>query len=197
MTDRVRQGTSRDRLVSTAARLFRQRGYHGAGVAEILAETGLPKGSLYHHFPQGKADLARAAADLESARILRHIDDAFGAAEDYASGIVRLCDGLADRFDRSGHSEGCPVTAILLYGPDEPDYRHHARDHFISWGNAFTSHAMRFGLDRAAAEDAGCRLQYAIQGAWAMALAEASSQPLRDIPARLGATGLAPASRPA
>ena len=47
--------TSRDRLVTAATRLFRQRGYDGTGLAEILSEAGVPKGSLYHHFPDGKA----------------------------------------------------------------------------------------------------------------------------------------------
>lgn len=55
--------STRDRLVQAATRLFRQRGYDGTGLTEILTEAGVPKGSLYHHFPEGKADLACAAAD--------------------------------------------------------------------------------------------------------------------------------------
>ena len=38
--------TTRDKLVTTAARLFRQQGYHGTGLAAILAGAGVPKGSL-------------------------------------------------------------------------------------------------------------------------------------------------------
>ena len=39
--------------------LFRQRGYDGASLAEIAEVTGLGKSSLYHHFPGGKAEMAR------------------------------------------------------------------------------------------------------------------------------------------
>ncbi len=55
--------TARDRILAAATRLFQQRGYHGAGLSEILAEARAPKGSLYHHFPAGKAQLGVAAVE--------------------------------------------------------------------------------------------------------------------------------------
>ena len=60
MTDTARP--TKDRLILAAATLFRTRGYHGVGLADVLAEAKAPKGSLYHHFPNGKSDLALAAA---------------------------------------------------------------------------------------------------------------------------------------
>ena len=54
MTDRPL--STKERLVRTACALFRQRGYSGVGVAEILTAAQAPKGSLYHHFPNGKSD---------------------------------------------------------------------------------------------------------------------------------------------
>jgi TetR/AcrR family transcriptional repressor of lmrAB and yxaGH operons len=64
--------TARDRILRAATRLFQQRSYHGVGLSEILAQAKAPKGSLYHHFPGGKAQLAVAAvesiaADYEAA----------------------------------------------------------------------------------------------------------------------------------
>ena len=56
LTGMTEEPTTRDRLVTAATRLFRQRGYDGTGVAEILAAAGVPKGSLYHYFPDGKDD---------------------------------------------------------------------------------------------------------------------------------------------
>jgi TetR/AcrR family transcriptional repressor of lmrAB and yxaGH operons len=50
-----------------AIRSFQQRGYHGTGLSEVLADAEAPKGSLYHHFPEGKAQLGVAAIDSVAA----------------------------------------------------------------------------------------------------------------------------------
>jgi TetR/AcrR family transcriptional regulator, transcriptional repressor for nem operon len=48
-------------LVETAGRLLQERGFDGAGVAEISRKAGLTQGALYGQF-KSKSDLARAAA---------------------------------------------------------------------------------------------------------------------------------------
>jgi len=48
-------------LVATARRLLQERGFDGAGVAEISREAGLTQGALYGQF-KSKGDLAREAA---------------------------------------------------------------------------------------------------------------------------------------
>jgi TetR/AcrR family transcriptional repressor of lmrAB and yxaGH operons len=52
---------SRKRLISTAAKLFQEQGYAATGLTEILRGANTPKGSLYHHFPEGKSELGAAA----------------------------------------------------------------------------------------------------------------------------------------
>jgi len=47
-------GTHKENLVRTAMRLFRRQGYASTGLQQILAESGAPRGSLYHYFPGGK-----------------------------------------------------------------------------------------------------------------------------------------------
>lgn len=48
-------------LARVIAELFRADGYDGTSMARIGKETGLLKGSLYHHFPGGKKSMASAA----------------------------------------------------------------------------------------------------------------------------------------
>ncbi|MEO5772117.1 MAG: TetR/AcrR family transcriptional regulator [Burkholderiaceae bacterium] len=79
---------TRARLLDAALVLFRQRGFHGVGVAEILSRARAPKGSLYHHFPGGKTALAvvvvqsiehgvraliEADASASTAGLVRHV----------------------------------------------------------------------------------------------------------------------------
>lgn len=51
----------RDTLAHQIADVLRANGYEGTSMAQIGKATGLLKGSLYHHFPKGKEDMARAA----------------------------------------------------------------------------------------------------------------------------------------
>lgn len=65
---------TRTRLLRAALRLFRQHGYHGVGVNEILAQAEAPKGSLYHHFPGGKEEIGAAVVALIRDSLLAVID---------------------------------------------------------------------------------------------------------------------------
>ncbi|MDT7763482.1 MAG: TetR/AcrR family transcriptional regulator, lmrAB and yxaGH operons repressor, partial [Mycobacterium sp.] len=53
-----RPDRSRAALVDTAALLFRRQGYAATGVNQILEAANVKAGSLYHHFPGGKQELA-------------------------------------------------------------------------------------------------------------------------------------------
>lgn len=177
--------TTRDRLVEAAARLFRSRGYHGVGIAEILAEAQAPKGSLYHHFPDGKPDLALAAADWASAGMLRIVDDSFQPAASWRDGATTLCFKLAKFFDISGRWDGCPITTVLYDGPDNEDFRRRAADIFAAWTAAIAAHAERLGQTPAQATALAETLLLSIQGAWVLARARRNSDILRQLPARI------------
>jgi TetR/AcrR family transcriptional repressor of nem operon len=51
---------NRMRVVETASELFRERGYDGIGISELMSEAGLTHGGFYKHFGS-KADLLAEA----------------------------------------------------------------------------------------------------------------------------------------
>jgi TetR/AcrR family transcriptional repressor of nem operon len=53
---------TKQRLILAGLRLMLERGYNGLGIQELLTETGVPKGSFYHHF-EGKEDFALQVLD--------------------------------------------------------------------------------------------------------------------------------------
>ena len=50
-----RQSDARERLIASAHRLFRDRGFEAVGVAELCTEAGVNKGSFYHFFASKRA----------------------------------------------------------------------------------------------------------------------------------------------
>ena len=51
----ARKQESRARIVDAAARLFRQRGYQGATIDQVMAAAGLTHGGFYAHFASKQA----------------------------------------------------------------------------------------------------------------------------------------------
>lgn len=177
--------STRDRLVTAATRLFRQRGYDGTGLSEVLAEAGVPKGSLYHHFPEGKADLACAAADWTASEIVRVIDDSFQGAPDWRHGVTTFCYKMAKLFDILNSADACPIFGLMFDGPDQTRFRVHAEAAFTRIIAGAAHHAEVLGMTQATAHDMAETFIIGFQGGWTLARVRRNSAVLRSLPARL------------
>ena len=56
-----RQSNARQKMIESAAVLFRERGVRNTSFSDVLAHSGAPRGSIYHHFRGGKTQLATEA----------------------------------------------------------------------------------------------------------------------------------------
>lgn len=64
MENRTEKPTEkRNRILRTALLLFSTQGYHATGINDILKQCGIPKGSFYNFFPEGKEQLALEALE--------------------------------------------------------------------------------------------------------------------------------------
>ena len=77
---RIEAAENRERIIASAARLFREKGFEGVGVADIMADAGLTHGGFYGHFAS-KDDLivqacARAMDESEARWTRRGAADA-------------------------------------------------------------------------------------------------------------------------
>ena len=106
-----RPDRSRAALVDTAAVLFRRQGYAATGVNQILEDADVKAGSLYHHFPDGKQQLAAAVVQRAGAEIegrLRELLDSGWPVTDIVDGWLDLMTaGLA-----TDPRDGCPIEPI-------------------------------------------------------------------------------------
>jgi AcrR family transcriptional regulator len=86
---------TRDRLISSARELFAGRGYQGTSVQEVLDNTNVSRGALYHHFPS-KASLFEAVFESVEEQIAAKLVDAASGAR---SGKQALQAGCAAWFE--------------------------------------------------------------------------------------------------
>lgn len=177
--------STKDRLIRAAAVLFRQRGYHAVGLSELLAAAQAPKGSLYHHFPNGKPDLAMAAATWAGDQMLRLIAASFEEANTFNDGFATFCHKLAKFFDKSESTDGCPVGRALLDGPANPEFREMARHILDGWITEAEGYAIQFGATPEEAHRKAELFLMLLEGGWVLARARGSSDVIRALPGQL------------
>ena len=104
----------RQPIVNAAVTLFRQQGYAGTGLNDIVDASGAPKGLLYHYFPAGKASIAVAAVEEAGRRVAETMAKLAGETRstgDLLRAHARLLSGW---MQKSGFRDGCPITTVLL-----------------------------------------------------------------------------------
>ena len=162
-------------LIKTASKLFRRKGYSGVGLSEILTAAGLPKGSLYHHFPGGKPELAAAATRWAGAWIESLVQRSFEGAETFEEGAQAACRDLAATLVQVDHIEACPVLSVLQAASDTPVLQEAVQEDYARWTAELAHEARRLG--RAQPDAVAQSLHIRLQGAWVMAYAQQSQAP--------------------
>ena len=106
-----RPDRSRAALVDTAAVLFRRQGYAATGVNQILETADVKAGSLYHHFPDGKQELAAAVVDSVGADIERRLRELLDSGLPISDIVDGWIDLMASGLE-GDQRDGCPIEPI-------------------------------------------------------------------------------------
>lgn len=178
----------REALLAASVRLFRQKGYAATGLAEILSESGAPKGSLYHYFPGGKAEIGAEAVALAGKTVAHTLEDL--AAETGGPGelMARYLDLLAGWMAASDFRDGCPITTTLLETvPEHEAIRQAGAAAFDAWARVLTESAVAAGIPLARAESLARFAISALEGALIQCRVTGDAAPLRLVADELGA----------
>jgi TetR/AcrR family transcriptional repressor of lmrAB and yxaGH operons len=98
------------------ARLLRDQGYSATGRAQLLAESGVSNGSLYHHFPGGMEELAEAALEASGQAVAAALGVALDEAPNTGVGLARFLD-MAEGAVAGEACAGCPIAPTALESP--------------------------------------------------------------------------------
>lgn len=93
---------NRARIVDRASTLFRERGYDGVGVADLMAAAGFTHGGFYKHF-RSKVDLMAEAAACGMAQT---------ATRTGGVDIAEFVERYVSRLHRDTPGDGCTMAAL-------------------------------------------------------------------------------------
>lgn len=106
---REQAAENRKRVVETAGRLFRERGFDGIGVADLMKAAGLTHGGFYGQFASKDALAAEAVGEALKASAQRWRKRAADHPDDPRAGIV---DYYLSDTHRDASATGCPIAAL-------------------------------------------------------------------------------------
>jgi TetR/AcrR family transcriptional repressor of lmrAB and yxaGH operons len=170
---------SKGKTLAAATRLFRQQGYHGTALHDILADAGSPRGSLYFHFPKGKEEIGGSALTLAGEAVRQAIAKAAETSENaemFLTGVIR---GMAADLEKSNYREGCPIATTALETAAQSEVLGAAaRNAFQKWELEIKRGLFRFGMPAGDADVAATLVLSQLEGALLLARTCRSLEPL-------------------
>jgi len=185
----ARRTDTRQRMLESAADLFRKQGYHATGLNQLVAAGGAPKGSLYFHFPGGKEQLAAEALRLSAERLGAEMAEAAGAAPDVAGAIGAIVHLLGGELRESGYERGCPLAGVTQDAAATSDLiRQACADGYASWRALLAAFLTAKGLAAERADELATVTIASIEGGLLLAKAAHDTAPLRAVADHLATT---------
>ena len=173
-------------MIRTAASLFRAQGYHATGLNQVLAEGGLPKGSLYFHFPGGKEQLAVESVQRAGDELRAGIADALATTPEPAAALERILGLLGEHLVATDFREGCPVATVALDAAAQSEpIRAACAGIYGSWRDIVAQHLRAAGVPDA--EGVATVLVAAVEGALLLARTSRDVTPLNTVGTHLRA----------
>ncbi|MPY77353.1 MAG: TetR family transcriptional regulator [Actinophytocola sp.] len=171
-------GRTRQRMVDSAVTLLRERGASGVSIDAVLAHSGAPRGSVYHHFPGGRNELVLSAVRQAGNHIGRQINRRPTVGEPHV-----VLDGFVDYWRRtltdSGYRSGCPVVALAVDNRGElPEAADAVREIFWAWQEKLRELLIEAGLPTERSKRLAKVAVAAVEGAVVLCRAERSTEPL-------------------
>lgn len=178
------RGSTRIAMLHSAAALLRERGAAGVTIDAVLARSGAPRGSVYHHFPGGRSQILREALQFAGEEIAASID---AAAGDSGTALLRqFAQMWREALIASDYTAGCPVLAAAIgSGQDEQQLASLAGEIFARWREASTQAYIREGFEPGEASALADTAIAAMEGAVVLCRSTRSLDPLNDVAQQL------------
>lgn len=175
-----RRGT-KQRMLDSAVLLLRERGAAGVTVDAVLAHSGAPRGSVYHHFPGGRNEMVLGAVRQAGDYIDAMVSEA-AAEGDVRQLLERLVAFWKRSLTKTGFRAGCPAAAMAMDSRDTvPDAVDVVREIFARWQGSIARALSDNGFEASRAQRLATLVVSAVEGAIILCRAHRDLGPLDDV----------------
>lgn len=128
---------TRQRILDSAFAEIHRKGFQAASVANILADTGLTKGALYHHFPDKKTLGLAVVEERIGFRVAENIIKPISNAERPIQTLLEML-GNHCREAEKRIKLGCPLNNLMQeMSPVDEEFRTRLNLVLVAWQEAF------------------------------------------------------------
>ena len=165
-------GNTKERILDAGAELFRRQGLAGTGLKQLVAKAEAPFGSLYHHFPGGKDELAGEVIRRSAGFYLDLFDEVVGPDTPVVEGVRAFFDGAARTLVDTDYADACPIAVVALeVASTNETLREATHEVFEAWLGGLTLWFSAAGIDEATARRLAIQFLAAIEGGFLLSRA--------------------------
>lgn len=137
----------RELILQAASVLFAEKGYYGLGLSELLGRCGIPKGSFYYYFPDGKIQLVQEVLEYSYQRMVSGITHRMMTGPTALASFERMIDVLADGFDKKRSFASLLMSMIAIESVYlDARVQETCRKIYIQWQRLYIDFLMQYGF---------------------------------------------------
>ena len=173
-------------IIDIATTLFQKKGYIGVGLNEIIKACNISKGSLYHHFPNGKEELLIACLKTLEETITMDIKEIFKRYPTTKEATKGMIEKLIVTFETEGTITGYTFSSIVSEMASLSDPVRNACAHlYQKIQGIYLNKLLADGFSKETAHSIAVMMTASIEGGMMLCLTQKTSEPLKIISERL------------
>lgn len=126
---------TKDFIIEKTATLFNRKGYAGTSLNDMMAETGLTKGSIYGNF-ENKEAVAIAVFQYNLKQLRDNFHKEFESKHTYKGKLLSFPEPYKEYFQKLMENGGCPIQNTAIEADDtHPMLKEMANNAITAWKN--------------------------------------------------------------
>ena len=139
----------KEEIVQNASALFAEKGYYGVGLKELLDSCGVPKGSFYYYFPNGKIDLLNHVLEFCYGKMVNGIQKNYFNHNTLLECFESMINGLAKHLLDNQHFASLTLSMIGIESAYlDPSIHEKCKEIYISWQQLYVDQFLKFGYEK-------------------------------------------------